>query len=103
VAYLAIGLVRDLEHAFQMHRHGLPADAAVRRAADRRITRYGVLFSRFQFVLLPLRWDWLVDMPHQGRAWKARAGEREETVQARTVEITDLGADRVVADKAQTY
>jgi hypothetical protein len=34
---------------------------------------------------------------------KRGAREREETVQARTVGITDLGADRVVADKAQTY
>jgi hypothetical protein len=32
------------------------------------------------------------------------AGTRcEETVQARTVGITDVGADRVAADKAQTY
>jgi hypothetical protein len=36
----------------------------------------------------------------RGESWKARAHEREETVQARTVGITDLGADRVVADKA---
>jgi hypothetical protein len=39
----------------------------------------------------------------KGESWKARAREREETVQARTVGITDLGAERVVADKAQTY
>jgi hypothetical protein len=39
----------------------------------------------------------------RGESWKARAGEREETVQARTVGIIDLGADRVVADKAQAY
>ena len=39
----------------------------------------------------------------RGESWKARAREREETVQAGTVGITDLGADRVVADKAQTY
>jgi hypothetical protein len=38
-----------------------------------------------------------------GESWKARAREREATVQTRTVEITDLGADRMVADKAQTY
>jgi hypothetical protein len=38
-----------------------------------------------------------------GESWKAPAREREETVQARTVGITDLGADREVADKAQTY
>jgi hypothetical protein len=47
---------------------------------------------------------WLVDMPQPwGESWKARAREREETVQARTVGITDLGAERVVADKAGTY
>jgi hypothetical protein len=34
---------------------------------------------------------------------EARAREREETVQARTVGITDPGAERVVVDKAQTY
>ena len=46
----------------------------------------------------------MVDMPQpRGESWKARAREREETVQARTVGITDLGAERVVADKAQTY
>jgi hypothetical protein len=39
----------------------------------------------------------------RGESWKARAREHEETVQARTVGITDLGADWVVADKAQTY
>jgi hypothetical protein len=39
----------------------------------------------------------------RGESWKARAREREETVQARTVGITELGADRVVAEKAQTY
>ena len=39
----------------------------------------------------------------KGRVMEARAREREETVQVRTVGITDLGADRVVADKAQTY
>jgi hypothetical protein len=39
----------------------------------------------------------------RGESWKARAREREQTVRARTVGITDLGADRVVADKAQTY
>jgi hypothetical protein len=39
----------------------------------------------------------------RGESWKARAREREETVQARTVGITDLGAERVVVDKAQTY
>jgi hypothetical protein len=39
----------------------------------------------------------------RGESWKARAREREETVQAQDVGITDLGAERVVADKAQTY
>jgi hypothetical protein len=39
----------------------------------------------------------------RGESWKARAREREETVQAPTVGITDFGADRVVTDKAQTY
>ena len=34
---------------------------------------------------------------------ESAARAREETVQARTVGITDLGADRVVAEKAQTY
>lgn len=29
--------------------------------------------------------------------------QREEAVQARIVGITDLGADRVVPDQAQTY
>jgi hypothetical protein len=33
-----------------------------------------------------------------------RAGTRcEQTIQARTVRISELGAERVVADKAQTY
>ena len=39
----------------------------------------------------------------RGESWKARAREREETVQAWTVGITDLGAERAVADKAQTH
>src|ERR671910_2722322 len=39
----------------------------------------------------------------RGESWKAPAREVEQTVQARTVGITDLGAERVVADKAQTY
>jgi hypothetical protein len=34
---------------------------------------------------------------------ESAAREREQTVQARTVGITELGADRVVADKAQAY
>ena len=34
---------------------------------------------------------------------ESAARDREETVQARTVGIIDLGADWVVADKAQTY
>ena len=47
---------------------------------------------------------YLGDMPQpRGESWKARAREGEETVQARTVGITDLGAERVVAGKAQTY
>jgi hypothetical protein len=39
----------------------------------------------------------------RGESWKARAREREETVQAQTVGITELGAERAVADKAQTH
>lgn len=34
---------------------------------------------------------------------ESAAREREEIVQARTVGITDVGADRVVADPGQTY
>src|SRR5919109_3273755 len=41
--------------------------------------------------------------PTRGESWKARAREREATVQARTVGIIDLGADGAVADKVQTY
>jgi hypothetical protein len=36
-------------------------------------------------------------------SWKARASEPEGSVQARTVGMTASGADRVVANKAQTY
>ena len=38
----------------------------------------------------------------RGESWKARARERKGSVQARTVGIIALGADREVADKAQT-
>jgi hypothetical protein len=38
-----------------------------------------------------------------GKSWKARTSEREKKVQARTVGITDVIAERVVADKAPTY
>jgi hypothetical protein len=47
---------------------------------------------------------YLGDMPQpRGESWKARAREREETVQARTVGITEVERHWVVADKAQTY
>src|SRR5918996_3734981 len=39
----------------------------------------------------------------RGESWKARAREREASVQARALGITALGVDRGVADKPQTY
>ena len=39
----------------------------------------------------------------KGESWKARAAEPKGSVQAQAVGITTLGAERVVADKAQTY
>ena len=39
----------------------------------------------------------------RGESWKARAPAPRGSVQAPTVGMTASGADRVVADKAQTY
>jgi hypothetical protein len=39
----------------------------------------------------------------RGESWRARAPEAKGSVQARAVEITAIGVDRVVANKAQTH
>jgi hypothetical protein len=53
--------------------------------------------------MTPVRIASHVTYQTKGRVMESAGTRAEETVQARTVGITDLEAERVVADKAQTY
>jgi hypothetical protein len=47
---------------------------------------------------------WLLDIRElRGESWRARAVQPKASLHARTVGITALGADRVVADETQTH